>query len=89
MTHPLEGLSITTDARALRAVTLITLELHGKFLVLVSIAPLCHPQVLTCVFTTDTLQSLGSFRPPARGALVQESFSNYCEQIEMRGCHGC
>lgn len=54
VTHPLEGLSITTDARTLRAVTLTTLALQGKFLVLVSIAPLCHPRLITRAFATDT-----------------------------------
>lgn len=56
-----------TDARALRAVMLTTLALHGKFLVLVSVTSLCYPWLIMHGFTTDTPQSLGSCRPPARG----------------------
>lgn len=61
VTHPLEGLSTTTDTQALRSVKFTTLALHGKFLVLVSVTSLGH---LPLVFTTE---SLGSFRLPARG----------------------
>lgn len=61
VTHPLEGLSTTTDTQALRSVKFTTLALHGKFLALVSVTSLGH---LPLVFTTE---SLGSFRLPARG----------------------
>ena len=47
--NPLEHLPVTTVARALRAVTHTTLALRGKFLVLVSIAPLCPLPLHSCI----------------------------------------